>query len=231
MFDNPTTGISEVIITSFQNMWSGVIDFIPMLVAALLILIVGWLVGVVLGRVVYQIMRSLKVDEALRKAGLEEILQKGGIRLDSGHFLGALVKWFVIVVFLVAALDTLQLTQVNDFLKDVVFYLPQVIVAALILLVAVIVADVMQRVVSASAKTARLKASNFLGSVTKWSILVFAVLVALDQLGIAAHFVQMLFTGAIIALSLALGLAFGLGGQDAASKFISRLKEEISEKN
>jgi hypothetical protein len=230
MLDNSTVSMSEAIIVSFQEMWSSVIDFIPMLAAALVILIVGWIIGLVIGKVVQQIMRTLKVDEALRKAGLEDVLQKGGIRLDSGHFVGSLVKWFIIVVFLVAALDTLKLTQVTEFLKDVVLYLPQVIVAALVLLVAVIVADVMQRVVSASAKAVRLRAANFLGSVTKWSILVFAVLVALDQLGIADHFVQMIFTGIIIALSLALGLSFGLGGQESASRFIDRLREEISEK-
>jgi small-conductance mechanosensitive channel len=223
---------SDAVLVSFQDMWAGVIGFLPSLVAAILILIVGWLVGAIIGRVVHQVIRSIKLDEALRKAGLEDFLQKGGIRLDSGGFLGGLVKWFFIIVFLVAAFDTVKLTKVNDFLKDVVlYYLPQVIIAVFILMIAVVVADVMQNVVIASARTARLKSANFLGSVTKWSIWVFAVFIALDQLGIAAHFVQMLFTGVVIALSIALGLSFGLGGQEAASRFISKLREEISEKN
>jgi small-conductance mechanosensitive channel len=231
MLDNAAFSWSDAIVVSFQNMWVGVISFLPSLIAAILILIVGWLVGAVIGRVVYQIMRSIKVDEALRKAGLENLLQKGGIKLDSGHFVGSLVKWFIIVVFLVAAFDTLGLTQVNEFLKDVIlYYLPQVIVAVLILLVAVVIADVMQRIVVASSKAAHLRSANFLGSVTKWSIWVFAVFIALDQLGIATHFVQMLFTGVIIAISLALGLSFGLGGQEAASRFLGRMREEISEK-
>ncbi len=232
MPDNVTYSWSEAIVASFQNMWAGVIDFLPTLIAAILILIVGWLVGAVIGKAVCHVIRSIRLDEALRKAGLEDFLQKGGIRLDSGSFLGGLVKWFLIVVFLVAAFDTLKLTKVNEFLKDVVlYYLPQVIVAVLILLVAVVIADVMQKVVRASARTAHLKSANFLSSVTKWSIWVFAVFVALNQLGIAAYFVQMLFTGIIIALSLALGLSFGLGGQESASRFLGKLREEISEKD
>lgn len=231
MFETTSVFGSNAIVMSFQNMWAGVIGFLPMLITALLIVIIGWLVGAVFGRVVYQVMKSLKVDEALRKAGMEGWLQRGGVRLDSGRFVGGLVKWFVIIVFLVAAFDTLRLTQVNEFLKDVVlYYLPQVIVAVLILLVAVVIADVMQKIVSASARSAHLKAANFLGSVTKWSIWIFAVFIALEQLGIAAYFVQMLFTGVIIALALGLGLSFGLGGQNTASEFLGKLKEEISEK-
>lgn len=232
MLETTGTMWGDAIFQSFQSMWVGVISFLPTLIIAILIVILGWLIGAVIGRVVYQVMRSIKVDEALRKAGLEEWMQRGGIRLDSGRFIGGLVKWFVIVVFLVAAFDTLRLTQVNEFLKDVVlYYLPQVIVAVLILLVAVVIADVMQKIVSASAKTAQMRSANFLGAVTKWSIWIFAVFIALEHLGIAAYFVQMLFTGIIIALSLGLGLAFGLGSQEAAGKFINKLREEVSEKN
>jgi len=232
MFDTSNNAWSDAIVESFQSMWAGVIGFLPTLVIALLIIIVGWIIGAVIGRVVYQLMRSVKVDEALKKAGLEDWLQKGGIRLDSGHFIGALVKWFIIIVFLLAAFETLGLNQVNQFLQDaVLFYLPQVIVAVLILLSAVIIADVMQRLVSASAKAAQFKSANFLGSVTKWSIWIFAVLVALDHLGIAASFIQMIFTGVVITSSLALGLAFGLGGQDAAARFIDKVKSEISHKS
>jgi len=217
---------------SFQNMWNGVISFIPMIIIALLIVILGWIIGAVIERVIYQIMRSLKIDEALRKAGLEDWLRHGGLTLDSGHFVGALIKWFIIIVFLVAAFDILRLYQVNEFLKDVVLsYLPQVIIAILILFAAAIIADVMRRIVTASARTAHLRSANFLGSVTKWAIWIFAILVALNQLGIAESFVQTIFLGAIIALSLSFGLAFGLGGQEAAAKFLDKMRQEISEKN
>src|SRR5262245_62089627 len=101
-----------VLTLSFQNLWVGVVNFVPNLVVALVILVVGWFVGARLGKAVAQVFRSLKVDHALRRAGFESVLQRGGVHLDSGAFFGALVKWFVIVVFLVAAFDVLGLNQV-----------------------------------------------------------------------------------------------------------------------
>ena len=159
---------------------------------------------------------------------MDEVLKRAGFNLDSGRFVGDLVEWFVIIVFLVASLDVLGLTQVNNFLQQVVLlYLPQVIVAVLILLIAVMIAAAMQRVVVGSAMAAGVRSANFLGAVTKWAIWIFAVLMALFQLGIAAPFVQTLFTGVVVAISLALGLSFGLGGQQAAAGFIEKVREEI----
>ena len=222
---------TEVLTRSLQDLWLGIVDFAPSLIVALVIFVIGWIVGSVLGRVIAQVVRSLKVDNALRSAGLEEVLSRGGFSLDSGAFLGALVKWFVIVVFLVASLDVLGLNQVNVFLQEVVLlYLPQVIVAVLILLVAAVIAEVMQSVVAGAAKAADMSSAHFLGSVTKWAIWVFAVLAALNQLGVATAFVQTLFTGVVVALSLAFGLSFGLGGQDAAARYLDRLRGEIGNK-
>jgi len=215
---------SEVLTQSFQDLWMGVVGFVPNLVVAVVIFIAGWIVGSLLGRVVSQIVKSLKIDNALKSAGSEELLSRAGFQLNSGKFLGGLVKWFIIVVFLVASFDVLGLSQVNDFLQQVVLlYLPQVIVAVLILLVAALIADAMEKVVSGSARAAEVKSANFLGSVTKWAIWVFAILMALYQLGVAAAFVQTLFTGFVVALALATGLAFGLGGRDTASKILDKM--------
>lgn len=215
---------------SFQQLWAGVVAFVPQLVVALVIFIVGWIIAVALERVVVQIFHALKVDRALQGLGLEEPLSRAGMRLDSGIFIGALVKWFFILVFLVAAVDVLGLKQVNVFLSDIVLvYLPNVIVAAIILVVAAVIGDVSKRIVTGSAKAARLPSASFLGGVTKWAIWIFAILAALFQLGIAGPFVQTLFTGAIAAFALAVGLAFGFGGKDAAARFLDRLRSDISD--
>jgi len=222
----------EVLTLSFQNLWVGVLNFVPNLVIAIIILVLGWLVGVLFGRAIWQVFKSLKVDDALRRAGFESFVKRGGIELDSGAFIGGLVKWFVIVIFLVAALDVLGLSQVNFFLQEVVLgYLPSVIAAALVLLVAGVIGDITGRVVVTAAKTAGVESAHFAGAVAKWAIWIFAILVALSHLGIAAAFSQTLFTGVVIAVSLALGLSFGLGGQEAASRFIERLRGEMSGKN
>jgi hypothetical protein len=221
----------NVLARSFQDLWNGVIVFVPQLIVAILIVVIGWLIGALVGRVVSQIIRSLRVDEGLRKAGVEDALARGGVVLNSGGFVGALVKWFIIVVFLVAAFDVLGLTQVTQFLQGVVlYYLPQVIVAVLILMLAAVIGDVTQRIVTTSAKTAEIKSARFLGSFTKWAIWIFAILAALIQLNIATAFIQTLFTGIVVALSLAIGLAFGLGGQEAAARFIEKTRQEISHK-
>lgn len=221
---------TAVLTSSFQSLFSGVIEFIPNLIVAILIFVIGWLVGAGLGRVVAQLVNSLKVNNALRSAGVDAITKRAGVDLDAGAFLGALVKWFFIVVFLVASLDVLKLAEVNIFLREVVLnYLPQVIVAVLILVIAAVVADVGQNLVTASARAAHMKSAAFLGTITRWSIWIFAILAALDHLQVASAFVQTLFTGIVIAVSLAVGLAFGLGGQDAAARYIESTKKNMED--
>lgn len=222
----------QVLQLSFQNLWVGVVNFVPNLVIAVVILILGWLIGALLGRAISQVFKSLKIDEALRRAGFESFLHRGGVHLDSGAFIGGLVKWFVIVVFLVAALDVLGLAQVNLFLQEVVLaYLPRVLAASLVLLVGGVIGDVVGHVVVTAARTAGVQSAHFAGAIAKWSIWIFAILVALSHLGIAAAFSQTLFTGVVIAISLALGLSFGLGGQEQAGRFIEKLRGEMSGRN
>ncbi|MDO8231913.1 MAG: hypothetical protein Q7T37_01790 [bacterium] len=222
------TNWADTLNQSFQGLFSGIIAFIPNLVVAIVIFVVGWLVGKGLGRIVAQIVSSLRVDQALRSTGLEAVLSRAGFELNSGKFLGFLVEWFFIVVFLVASLDVLGLKTVNEFMKEVVLgYLPQVIGAVLILLVAAVVADASERVVTGSAKAASLHSAGFIGKVARYSIWIFAILAALLQLNVAAGFVQTLFSGIVIAVSLALGLAFGLGGQASASRYLEHLHSEI----
>ena len=221
---------AEVLSQSFQSLFYGLVTFVPNLVVAIVIFVVGWLVGVGLGRVVKQIVDALRVDNALRSTGIEQLLSRAGFELSSGKFLGFLVKWFFIIVFLVAALDVLGLTTVNLFISDVVLgYLPQVIVAVLILLVAAVVAEAVERVVVGSAKAASLRAASFLGKVARYAIWIFALLAALAQLNVATAFVQTLFTGVVIAVSLAIGLSFGLGGQQSAARYLDRLQSEIKD--
>lgn len=221
---------SDILINSFQSLWLGVADFLPKLVLAIIVFIVGWIVAATLGRLVSHIFAFAKIDRVLQKTGIEEPLARGGLRLNSGDFMGGLIKWFFLVVFLMASIDILGLEQVNSFLKDVVLlYLPNVIVATLIVLAAALLADVLNRIVVSSAKAAKLSSATMLGGITKWAIWLFAILAALYQLGIAGAFIQTLFTGFIAMLSIAGGLAFGLGGRDAASRAIEKLRRDISE--
>jgi len=219
----------EVLTESFQDLWIGFIGFVPNLLVAIIIFIIGWVVGAVLGRVVSQVIKSIKVDSVLEGIGVSDVLSKSGFRLDSGAFVGGLVRWFFIIAFLVASFEVLGLSQVTLFLQQVVLsYLPNVIVAALILLVAAVIADAMQKVVVGSAKAADVSHAHFLGGMTRWSIWVFAIIIALSHLGIAPQFMYTLFTGFVAMLAIAGGLSFGLGGRDAAERYIEKLRGDIS---
>lgn len=217
---------------SLQQLFNGVMEVLPNIVIAIIIVLLGWAIGAALSKVIEQVFKSLKLDNALASAGLKEVVEKGGFKLNSGRFLGELVKWFTVVVFLVTAFDVLGLTQVNEFLQGVVIgYIPQVIASVLILLIAVVIAEALRKVVVASAKAAGLEAAAFLGAFTKWAIWILAALTALDQLGIlGAYFIQTLFTGLVVALALAFGISFGIGGKDAASDAVDKIRKEVSEK-
>lgn len=221
---------ADVLNQSFQNLFYGLVAFIPNLVVAIIIFIIGWVIGAGLGRIVEQVINSLKIDQALKQAGVDRVLSRAGFELSSGRFVGRLVEWFFIIVFLVAALDILHLETVNLFLSDVVLgYLPQVIVAVLILLVAAVLAQAADGIVAGAAKAARLNAAGFLGKVARYAIWVFAILAALTQLQIATYLLQTLFTGIVIALALAVGLAFGLGGQASAARYLEHLQRDIGD--
>ena len=219
----------DVLRASFQDIWIGVVNFVPSFLAAVVLFLVGWLIAVLLGKAVAQVIKTAKLDVALRAAGFDKVVEKGGFELNSGAFLGAVVKWFFIVVTLVASLDILGLKTVTAYLSTVVLnYLPNVIVAALILLVSVVIAEAVSKLVVSSAKAAGLTSSMVLGAIAKWAIWIFAFMAALSQLEILNNFIQPLFIGIIAALSLALGLSFGLGGRDAAARYIEKVKEDVS---
>lgn len=216
-----STNWISVLQNSFQSLWIEVVAFLPQIVLAILIVIAGWIIGGIFKHVVERVFSTLKVNQLLDAAGADKLTERAGYKLNAGVFVGVLIKWFVIIVFFVAALDVLNLDQVTVFFRDVVLgYLPQVIVAVLILFVAMIVANVVHKSVEAGARAANFAAAELLGNVARYAILVFAVLAALNQLQIAPSLAEMLFAGFVFATSLALGLSFGLGGRDAASRYI-----------
>jgi len=214
----------QVIQYSFQALWVEVVSFSPQLLVALVILIFGWIVGGILKRVIEKVFSTLKINNMLSAAGADDLAERAGYRLEAGAFVGALVKWFTIVVFFVAALDVLRLDQVTIFFRDVVLgYLPQVIVAVLILFGAMIIANVVDTAVVAGTRAAGFGAPELLGMFARYAIILFSILAIMSQLQIAPDMAQVLFGGVVFAASLAFGLAFGLGGKDAAARYIEKI--------
>jgi len=211
---------------SLQQAWASVANFTPRFIGAIIIFLVGWIIAAAVGKVVEQIIKALKIDELLAKLDFEKSLARAGVKLDAGAFFGGLVKWFLVIVFLLAAVNILGLTQVSDFLKDVLLYIPNVVVAALILVIAGLLAEIVEKLVRASVESLGYRGS-FVGLMARWSIWIFALIAALLQLGIAAMLIQTLLTGLVAAIAIAAGLAFGLGGKDAAAAFLDKFRSEI----
>ena len=216
----------DVIRDSLQEVWIVVATFLPLLIGAIIVFVIGWIIAVALGKLVEQIVRALRVDMLLSKLDVEQAIERAGWKLNSGAFVGGLVKWFFIVVALLVAVNVLGLSEVSDFLRDVLVYIPNVIVAALILIIAAIVADFTERLVRGSVEAAGCKGS-LVGVVARWSIWIFAIFAVLLQLRIAEVIVQTLITGLVYGIALAFAIAFGVGGKEAAADILHRVKEEL----
>ena len=216
---------------SLLGLWYGFINFVPNLLLAIVLFIIGWVIGSLVGKAISQVIATLKLDKLFESAGLEEMMSRIGVKLSIGKFLGIIVKWFIIIVFLMASLQIIGLTQVNEFLRTaVLLYIPKVVIAAIVLIIANIIADAMQKLVVVSSKAADISSANMLGIITKYAIWGFAFIIALSELGIATYFMQVLFMGIIVMLALAGGLAFGLGGKEAAARTIESISKDISSK-
>ncbi len=224
-----TVAASDIVRSSLLELWGNVAVFLPQLIAAIVVFLVGWLVAVLVGKVAWHVIRVVQLDRGLESVGFKRVWERSGYKLNSSYFFYELVKWFFIIVFLMAATDILGLSQVTEFLGTVVFYIPNVIVAAFVLLIGALVARFVEGVVRGSVRAAELVSANFLGTLARWAILIFSWLIALDQLNVADEIVRIIITGVVAAGALALGLAFGLGGRDHADDFIGKMRKNISE--
>ena len=219
----------HVTIQALQSLWYGFLNFIPLLVGAIIIFIIGWFVSVGVGKLITEILKKIKFNQVFDRGGWKNALEKAEIKVDPSGFIGAIVKWILVIVFLLAAVEILGLVQFADFLKSVLAYLPNVIVAALIFVVTVIVVDIVEKIVRAAVESVKVGYGAMVSAIVKWSIWIFAILAILHQLGIARPFMETLFTGLIAMLVISLGIAFGLGGKDVAAEILHDLRKKLKE--
>ncbi|MEK7506234.1 MAG: hypothetical protein AAB377_02775 [Patescibacteria group bacterium] len=216
---------ASVVVGSMQNLWFGFISTLASIVGALVILIIGLIVAAGIGALVEKLVNFIKLDKLLVSLGLQEYFERANMTVNSGKFFRKLVYWFLVVVFALAATDILGFYSLSGFLRDILIYIPNVIVAVLIMLAAFVIGHFLRNVVRASVKSAHLHGAGFLASLTWWAVIIFGLLAAFSQLGIAVAVVNALITGLIAMLALAFGLAFGLGGKDYAASLIGKLRE------
>lgn len=211
---------------ALDKLWASFVTFTPKLLGALLVMVIGIFISVGVARVVRRIVNTLKITTLLRKMHLDRVIERTGIKFDVGQFCYWLTKWFLLIGFFMAAAEIVNLKQVSEFLGKVLFYVPNVIVAVLIMLIGIILANFLVRVVTQSTKATNFSSSaHFLAALTRWSVLIFSFMAALIQLKVAVSLIHTLFTGIIAMVAIAGGIAFGLGGKEEAKKLLKKIVE------
>lgn len=220
---------TEMVLLSLQNLWTDFASFIPSLLGAVVVFIVGLLIAAALEKVVVRVMATIQADKILDQLGAMQALRGAGMSFSVGVFVGALVRWFFVIAFFLAAADILGLAAVASFLEMVLVYIPNVIVAAVILTIAALVADLVEKFVRTAMRATELRSINFVASVVRWTIWIFGILGALSQLGVAESLINTLFIGIVAMFAIAGGLAFGMGGQQAAKEMLEDFRKSIRE--
>ncbi len=218
---------TDVVVSSLQSLWITLIGFLPALLGALIVLIIGLIVAAGLGALIEKLFDLIKLDAFLAKIGLEPYFQRAGLKLRGARFLGRLVYWFIVIAFLLAASDILGFYSLSAFIRDVLMYIPNVIMAVLIILAALVAGNFTRKAVKASVMSSKLHGADFLSTVTWYAFIVFGLVAALNQLEVATSLINAVVTAFVAMIALAGGLAFGLGGRDYASHLISRFKEHV----
>ena len=214
-------------IQSLQNLWQAFMGFIPSLIGAIIVFVIGWFISIGVGKLITEILRRIKFNQIFEKGSWDEALAKADIKVDASGFIGAIIKWVLVIVFLLAAVEILGFMQFAIFLNGVLAYLPNVIVAALIFVVTVIVVDIVEKIVRVAVESIKVGYGQMVSAVIKWSIWIFAIMAILYQLGIARPFMETLFQGLVAILVISLGIAFGLGGKEVAAEVLQDLKRKL----
>ena len=221
---------NTLIVEPVTQMLTRIMAYLPVLAGALVILMVGWIVAKAIRRLVDWLLKTVRFDALADKAGISEILRKGDLEISAREVVGSIVYWLIIIMVLVMTVDALGLPKASDILSSLFAYVPKVIAALLVLIVAMFLANFVSGIVRTAAGNAKLPKPEILAGISRWAIIIFAVTISLEQLGIAPLLVTATFNIVLGGICLALALAFGLGGKDAAAKYLEGLKQKRSGK-
>jgi len=221
--------LGTAIFNAFANALNLVLTFIPRVIGFLVILLIGWIVATVVSKALTFVLRKIGFDRMADRIGLTRFEQRMGVKMDAAGLLGKIVYWFLFLVFLVPAVDALGLTSVSAILGTVIAYIPNVFVAILVLFLGTLAATFVADIVRGATASANVGNPNIFANIARFAILGFVALIALEQLQIAPALLNELFGAIVAAAALAFGLAFGLGGQDTARKYLARGESTMSD--
>ena len=216
-----------ITIEALQNLWQVFLFYLPKIVGAIIIFAIGWFISVGVGRLIAGILRKLKFNKLFERGVWRGALEKAEIKVDASGFIGAIFKWILVIVFLLAAVEILGFVQFAGVLKSILGYLPNVIVAAFIFGVAAIVADILEKTARAAVESTKIGYGGVVGAIVKWAIWIFAILAILVQLRVAPELIRILFAGFVALITVAGGIAFGLGGKEIAAETLRELRKKL----
>ena len=217
----PVTNWAEALMTSLASGLIVLFAAIPRIIGFVVILIIGWLIAGAIAAAVAAILRTVKFNDVARRSGFSGFVEKMGIKKDASGFLADIAKWFVRLIVLVTAFDALGLPAVSQVLQQFLLWLPNLVVALVILVLAGLAATALANLVRGATAQAGLGNPELLGTIAKVAVWAFAIVIAVNQIGVATALVNTLFMGLVGALALALGLAFGLGGRETAGQLVA----------
>lgn len=210
-----TTG--EAIWASFIHALDSFFSFLPVLLGAIIVLVVGWIIARVVGRLVDRVLRLINFERAVSAAGVDRFVQRANPRWTASGLIAGLARWFVFLLFLQAAANLLRMPQITAIVNDIMLFLPRVVVAVAIVVIGAYFARVVASMVRAGVSRMSVN-PEVMARLAQYSILGVAIIAAISQLGIASVIVHSLFIALVASIALAIGLAFGLGGRDVAGR-------------
>lgn len=214
----------ETVIQALPSIWY----FMLKLIGAILVFVLGWLFALGIGKIVAEILAKIKLNQAFDRAGWKSALEKAEVKVNPSEFIGAIVKWILVIVVLLAVADILGLLVFAGILKDILAYLPNVVVSVLILVAAVIVVDIVEKIIRAAVEGIKVGYGHLVSTIVKWSIWVFAILAILQQLGLeAANWGFRLIEYTFIGIVAIFAIAFGLGGKEVATEILQDLRKKL----
>ena len=220
--DRLTLIIADPVKAMLIKIWS----YIPVIVGVILILIVGWLIAKLIESIVVRLLKAVRLDVASDKAGISNILAQGDIKATLSELLGAIIYWLVMLVVLVTALNALNLTVAADLLGRLVEYVPNIIAAIFVLVLGSFLASFVAAIVRTSASNAGIEKAKLLGQIAQTVLVIFAVVMAVEQLRIATALIALAVNVILAAIGLGIALAFGLGCKDIG-KYMSDLLNKM----
>ena len=219
--------LTFVVVDPVKAMLIRVWGYVPAIAGAIVILIAGWLIAKLIEAVVVRVLKAVRLDMASDKAGVSNILAHGEIKLTLSELIGAVIYWIVILVVIATALGTLNLTVAAELVSRLVDYVPNILGAMFILIVGAFVADFVAAIVRTTAGNAGIKKASALAKMTKTILVVFAVVIAIEQLKIASTLIVLAVNIILISIGIGIALAFGLGCKDIAGKFVQDIINEL----